>query len=409
MTWSPTATVTIAGVDFTGDTIGTVTIRRGRDDVYSDPVAGYAVVTLIDTDGTGFDIDPAVQLRVTLDDSTGSPVALFTGNVTDIERTLYNPGIVGDPASITTLTAVGPLAKLFRRQVLAAGRPAEEDADRIRAALEEGLSLTWEELPQDTWDDFDPAVTWAGIDPGFDPDLIADGLFDLIALPAQDGGYSAFDVVSAASASAQGIIYETGTGLVGWDNADSRGDDPDYTDITAGLIRADGLRTSTSLSDIVNVVEVIYDGAGEEFRDDASVVTFGRYDRRIETLLANQAAALRYGEDYLRRHSFPLVNLDAVTIRVDGLEDPQADELLAIDINTPVFLEGLPDTVRVTNLPGFVEGLTWRIDAYRAELQLTVSDAALSVGDIRWSQLPATLTWDDLPATLTWQDWRTSL
>ena len=409
MTWTPATTVTIEGVDFTGDTVGQVTIRRGRDTVYADPVAGYAVINLIDKDGTGFDIDPAVTVTVTVQDSAAAEIALFTGQVTDIDRSLYSPGLAGDPASITTLTAVGPLARLSRRQVLAAGRAPEEDADRIRAALEEGLSLTWEELPQDTWDDFDPTTTWATIDPGFDPDLIASGLFDLIALPAQEGGYSAFDVISQASASAQGVIYETGTGFVGWDNADSRGDDPTYTNIPGAIINAQNLQSSTSLSDIVNRVEVVYDGQVEEFRDDTSIVTFGRYDRRIETLLADQTAANRYGEDYLLRHAFPLINLSTVSVRLDGLDDADADDLLAIDINTPVFLEGLPDTLRVTNLPGFVEGLTWSIDAHRAQLTLSVSDAALSVGDIRWSQLPAALTWDDLPATLTWQDWRTTL
>ena len=409
MAWSPDTTVTIEGVDFTGDTVGQVTIRRGRDTVYADPVAGYAVINLIDKDGSGFEIDPAVTVTVTIKDSTAGDVALFTGQVTDIERSLYTAGLIGDPASITTLTAVGPLARLSRRQVLAAGRPAEEDADRIRAALAEGLSLTWEELPQDTWDDFDPTTTWATIDPGFDPDLIAPGLFDLIALDPQDGGYSAYQVVSAASASAQGVIYETGTGLVGWDNADSRGDDPTYTNVPASIINAQGLLSSTSLSDIVNRVEVVYDSQVEEFRDDTSIVTFGRYDRRIETLLANQAAALRYGEDYLLRHAFPLINLSTVSMRLDGLDDADADQLLAIDINTPVFLQSLPDTLRVNELPGFVEGLTWNIDAHRAQLILSVSDAALSVGDIRWSQLPAALTWNDLPATLTWQDWRTTL
>lgn len=409
MTWTPDTTVTIEGVDFTGDTVGEVTIRRGRDNVYADPVAGYAVINLIDKDGTGFDIDPAVTVTVSIKDSAAAEVALFTGQVTDINRSLYSAGLAGDPASITTLSAVGPLALLSRRQVLPSGRSAEEDADRIRAALEEGLSRTWEELPQATWDDFDPTTTWADLDPSFDPTLIASGLFDLIALPAQEGGYTAFDVVSQASASAQGVIYETGTGLVGWDNADSRGDDPTYTNIAGTLINAQGLETSTSLSDIVNRVEVVYDGQVEEFRDDTSIVTFGRYDRRIETLLANQTAANRYGEDYLRRHAFPLINLSSVSVRIDGLADADADDLLGIDINTPVFLEGLPDTLRVTNLPGFVEGLTWNIDAHRAQLTLNVSDAALSVGDIRWSQLPAALTWNDLPATLTWQDWRTTL
>jgi len=404
--WEPSTSVSIAGTDFTGDTVGTVSITRGRDNVYADPTAGFATVRLIDKTGVGFDIDPTSDLVVTLDDSGGNPVILFTGTVTDIDRELYDPGLRGSPASITSVTAVGPLARVSRRQTLTGGRPAELDGERIIAALEESLGVTWEELPYPTWDSIPASVTWATISPGFDPDLIDPGLFELVALDPQDGGYQALSVALDASRSGQGILYETADGYIAWANADERATATNYLDIPRTLLTASDVRTFTSLSDIVNVVEVTYDGGSEEARDDTSIPVYRRWDRRIETLLANQSDAAQYAADYVRRHSYPTVNLDKVTIRVDGLPDTTADDLLALDVNSPVTLRDLPATFRVADLPGFVEGIGWRIDAHRAQLELTVSDANLSTGDLRWTQIDPAETWADLDAMLEWQDWR---
>jgi len=405
-TWTPDATVTINGVNYTGDTIGTVSINRGRDNVYADPTASFASVQLIDKTGVGITIDPAEQLVIDIDDSAGAPVRLFTGSVTDITKTLYDPGLRGLASAVVTVAAVGPLARLSRVQVLNAGRPAETDGDRIAAALEEGLGVTWEELPYTAWEDIPADLTWVTFSGGYDEDLIDPGLFDLIALPAQGGGHNALVVASDASRSGQGVLYETATGLVGWENADDRGTATNFYDIPSTLTIASQLATQTSLADIVNRVEVTYFGGVATESDAVSIPQFGRWERRIETLLVNEINAVQYASDYIRRHAFPAVNLEQVTVRLDGQPDALADELLALDLNSPVNLQDVPATFGEPFLPGFVEGLTWRIDAHRAELQLLVSDANLSTGDLRWSQIGSTVTWADLSTTLTWQDWR---
>jgi hypothetical protein len=404
MTWAPVTTVSIAGDDYTGDTVGTVTFTRGRTDVYSEPVAGYATVNLLDKDGSGIPVDLTAQLEVAVEDSTGTDIPLFTGLITDVTRQLYDPGIGSTPAAVVTITAVGPLARMARRQVFPAGRPAETDAERITAAILGGLGTAWEETGG-TWADQPADRTWGGFDP-IDTDLIAPSLFDLGALPAQDGGTAAYAVASQASLSAEGILYENGEGQVGWDNADSRGESVDYTVIPHTLLRADGISTITSLSDIVNRLELVYDGGVVQVDEPDSIVQFGRYDRRIDTILADLSAAESRADRFLDRHAFPLANLEDVTLRLDGLPLGDVDDLLAIDINTPVVLTGLPDTLEFTQLPGFVEGITVNLDPYRYEVTLSVSDAQLSVGAIRWSQVPGTLTWADVPATLTWQDAR---
>jgi hypothetical protein len=404
MVWTPTTTVTIEGVDFTGDTVGTVRIVRGRTNVYEEVPPGYAVVELVDVTGTGFDVDPATILEIAIADSTSTPVLKFTGRVTDIDRTLYSSGLVGDPASITRLTAVGPLAKAARRQAYPGGRPAEQDADRVAAFLIGGLGQTWEEYQGSTW--ADAVGTWATVDPGIDPALIDAGIYDLAVLDPQDGGYQALTGAAEASFSGAGIIYETGTGYVGWYNAQSRGLSPTYTIIPGDWITASSVATSTSLSDLANRVDVVYSAGSVVATDPTSVSTYGVYERRLTTQLANIGNAQTRAVEFVERHAYPLVNLDRVTVRIDGLDDADADALLAIDVNTPVYLTGLPDTLRVTDLPGFVEGIQLDVDAYRANLTLMVSDAQLSIGSMRWEQVPATLIYQDVSGSLQWQNAR---
>lgn len=405
MTYQPITTVSIDDLDYTGDTVGTVTITRGRETVYADPVAGYATVQLIDKVGASLDLKLGTRLEVSVADSTSSDVMLFTGLVTDIDRQIYDPGIHNLPAAVTSVTAVGPLARMARRQVFTAGRPLETDGERILAAVTGSLASTWEQTAG-TWDTVATSTTtWETFDP-IDETLIAPGLFDLGTLAAQDGGYNAYEIASVASFSGEGVLYETADGQVGWDNADSRGIDPDYLDIDSALIRADGITTDTSLSDLVNRVEVLFATGVATAEEPDSIVMFGRYDRRIDTQLANLSNAQARADKFIDRHAFPLDNLNRVTIRVDGLPDVTADALLDLEVNSPVQLVDLPDTLGVTSLPGFVEGITYKLDPFRLEMTLNVSDAQLSVGDSRWSQVPASLQWDQVDATLAWEDAR---
>ena len=74
--WAPEPSIRINGVDFTGDTVGTITIRRGRDSVYVEPSSSYADITL-----RSFDTAPPIQVgdRLTVRpalDQRGKPLAI---------------------------------------------------------------------------------------------------------------------------------------------------------------------------------------------------------------------------------------------------------------------------------------------------------------------------------------------
>jgi hypothetical protein len=146
MSWTPQVTVTIGGTDFTGSTLETVRVTRGRTEVYEEPRAGYVICELIDLEGTGLGIQPLQSMSVSIKNSIGTPVPVFAGQVSDTASVLYDTGFEsGTPGAIVTVIAVGPFARLNRRAVAAAGLPQQGDGDRVAELLEEGLAATWEE------------------------------------------------------------------------------------------------------------------------------------------------------------------------------------------------------------------------------------------------------------------------
>ena len=405
MTWAPYPTVTVDGVDFTGDAVGSLTITRGRDTVYLDPPASYARIQLLDLTGFGLDVNITRELKVRILDSANQPVTVFRGYITDVSADLYDAGLGPNrPAAIYSIYAVGPLARLGRRTVLAAGRPAETDGDRIAAAINDGLSTTWEEAAG-TWNMIDNDVTWETFDPDFDPTLIDPGVFDLVALDPSDIGYTALEVATAASNSGEGLLYETLNGFVGWANADARGSAGPATVIPADAILAFGVRSNSSVGDLANRVIVEYDGGSEGAQDDTSIETFTLFERRLSTLLANQSSAAARADTYVERHAYPAVNLGEIAIRLDAITDDNLrDDLIQVYSGSPVTLPDLPTTIGIRRLDGFVEGTSLRLDRLTAELRLNISDAALSRFAVRWTGVGPTIRWQDVSATLQWQD-----
>lgn len=408
MTWAPLPTVTVAGVDFTDDTVGQVTITRGRDNVYADPATSYARIQIVDLTGAGLDLAILRQVTVKVKDSASADVTVFRGEIVNVSADLYDPGIGSNTeAAIYNVFAVGPLARLARRTVLAGGRPAETDGERVAAAVSAGLARAWEEVGG-SWSAQDATATWATFDPDYDPALIDSGVFDITALSATDGGYSALEVATNASNSGDGLLYETLDGRVGWANADARGLAGTPVVVPASAIIAAGTRSTSDAADLTNRVTVEYDGGAVTSEDSDSFLTYGVWERIITTQLVDVGNAEDRADNYVARHSYPTVNLGAITIRLDAVtDDAVRDDLLEVYSGSPIYLETLPVTIGMADLTGFVEGTTMTLDRFRAELRLNVSDALLSSGPVRWSGVAPTIAWEDVSATIDWENART--
>ena len=172
-------------------------------------------------------------------------------------------------------------------------------------------------------------------------------------------------------------------------------------------ILASGIQTTSQAADIVNRVAVEYDAGAAIYSSSESILAYGVQAARFTTNLDAQADAEAWALDYLEDHQGPTVNVGQVTMRLDLItDDSLRDDLIGLDVNAPVFLEELPATLAIASLPAFVEGLSWDIGADQATLSLFVSDAALSIGSIRWNLVPQTLTWNAVDATLTWDNAR---
>ena len=256
MVYLPNPTVKINGQDYTDVSVGQITISRGRDTVYAQPNAAAATVELIDVGAfTRFSVGADIEISMLFPAIEWDLLADSWGAVGDEWELIFGPlipgfikpvftGTVSDwsadavaaqdaPVMRYSVQAVGPLATLNRRGIFFDGRVAENDGERVEAILTAALGS---------------AVV--------DPTIIDDGVFDLAALEADDAGYGALELLRESAASAQGVVFETPDGRVGYENADRRFTEADFLQIPFGQVQVGGLSVSSALGDVTNVVTV---------------------------------------------------------------------------------------------------------------------------------------------------------
>jgi len=398
-------TVTINGVDYTGQTLGSVRVVRGRENIDTVTRAGYCLAELIDETGQGFPLDVTDTVRITIDNTTG-PVALFTGTISDITTRIY--AIRTGTRAIWQVLASGPLALANRRQILTGGTGVERDGDLVLQALEAGLYQTWEEFQGTTWAAAGD-VTWATVDPGFDGSLVeTPGEYDIAALDPADDGYNALSLISRVAVSVGGSLFETGDGNVGYLSAYGRSEKAaaGYTELPVSDIRADNLQAAKSAADLVNRLEVKFAGGAVELEDITSISRYGIRASGIETLLADQSNAEDRGADLLFDLAIPRYKLPTVEFALHTLPDADVDLLLGVDTETPVDLVALPATLGNLFQRAFVEGVQYDLGSDRRQVTYFLSDHQLSLRSERWRDVDPTLAWQDVSATLEWAEAR---
>jgi hypothetical protein len=378
--WKPEPAVLIGSQNFTGNTIGQITIRRGRDSVYVEPSASYASVNLISVSDP-LPLEIGQELTVTLNDVQDVRNTLFRGRISDIDVSV-TPGqslVAG-----YRLTAVGPLAGANRRQVLAAGRAVEKDGERAEAAIVAALGT---------------AIVAPGL---FDP-----GVYDLAALDAEDGGYSALSIAQESAASGGGVVYETRDGLIAYADADRRAAtlaNDDFTTISGNILDPSGMNASSSLSELANTVVLDWDGGTVQETVQESVDQFGLFVRRVSTILNEESDAEIRARDLAQNLSVPAFKADVFRLLLNNANPGLLDLLVRVEPNDGMSFTGLPAVIGFTRLDSFVEGVEWRIDPFTVELGLFASDERLSVGVVYWGRVTETLEWEDVDAGLEWQN-----
>ena len=305
----------------------------------------------------------------------------------------------------------GPLAQLNRRQVGGSNYAKEFDGTRILNILTDAFAEEWGDVaPTLKWTDVPIGTTWANYDAV--NNALIDNLITNIDVPGgyelmaySSGASDAYTLAVNAANSGRGVLWEGGDGDLHYDDYFARSSATPFT-LTADDILALGLRTAAQWGEIVNDANVEYRAGTENARDEQSVILYGQLSGNRVTQLHNAADALSQAQDFIASRAYPRMYPEQITIPLHSptVTDATRDALAAVYNGLRINTSALP-AVFGTTFDGFVEGYTWNLTRYTAELALTCSAYSETYSSIIWYQIPTTTTWAGYtPSTTEWQD-----
>jgi hypothetical protein len=383
----------------------------GRNDVTEQPQPGFASIQLWTDADDPLDVSLSQPVEIEINKGTSGTQQIFYGTISDIDITLAAYGSQGSIA-VYSITAIGPLAQLNRRLVGGTNFAKEFDGTRVLNILTEAFLTSWDDLsPSLTWENLPTDVTWQTYDAvgvGLVDNLITNvdvpGQYELEAY--SDGETDAYVLATQAANSGRGVLWECGCGELHYDDYLARSTATPLV-LTADDLLAQGLRTAAQWGEIVNDATVTYKNNGEaKARDDNSVTLYGQLSGTRFTQLENAADALDQAQDFIFQRAFPRMYPQELTIPLHSptVSDATRDELAAVYNGLRISTAALP-AVFGTIFDGFVEGYTWNLTRYTADLALTCSAYSETYSSIIWYQLPPTLTWAGYtPIDEEWQE-----
>jgi hypothetical protein len=405
--FNPVWRLKINSVDYTNLILANLTITSGRTDIYTQAVAGYANLTLINLDESllNFAINQTVSIE--LQDSTATYVPIFGGTITDIEFSISEIGSVGFSQSYT-ITALGALARLpkalFLDNLAEAG-----DGDQIYEVLRTVLLAQWQAVPAAlTWATYDPTTQWQDAENTGLGQIDRPGNYTLIARTAE-----AIDIYTLASniaLSGLGILYENSLGQISYDDSTHRTtylSVNGYTDLSAAEARAAGLMITTRSGDVRNVIDIKYGTSFSQSyktEDLDSIALYGSLGQVFNTFLKNTADAEDQAEFYLELRANPQPVFNSITYDLTNslVDDADRDALISVFMGLPVNITALPLNMNSGQFQGFVEGWTFQASYNQVGITLFVSPLAFSLQAMRWQSVPAPETWNSVSNTLDW-------
>ena len=404
--WTPEWSISINGTgDVTGITLANLTITSGRTDIYSQPVAGYCSVEIINLNLATLDIDVNDSVIIKVKDSTGTFVNLFGGDVTDVETSVQTAGLGGVTESIR-ITALGALSKLPKTLTTGVLSKAY-DGDQIYTILSELLFNQWNEVPAaETWAAYDPTTTWANAENSGLGEIDRAGDYELAA--RSSSVTDVYSLVSALATSGLGYLYEDSSGRIGYADSTHRSQylsTYGYVDLNAGEALTSNLSIARRLGDIRNKVTITYkNGAQVTAEDAASIAVYGSQAQNIQTSIENAADAEDQADFYLAIRAYPQDEFKSITYQLGSpnIDNSDRDALLEVFMGLALNITNLPANLLGGSFQGFVEGWTFRAGYNSLEITLNLSPIAYSLQAFRWNNVPAVETWNTISPTLDW-------
>jgi hypothetical protein len=406
--WTPEWQLTInGGGDYTNLTLSNLTITSGRQDIYSQPYAGYCNVEIINLDLSPIEIDINDQINIKVKDSTGTYVNVFGGYVSDIdvEVTQASSTAISERIRVIALGALSKLPKTLTEGVLS----KDFDGDQIYAILSEALFDTWNEVPAaETWAGYNATTTWENAENSGLGEIDQPGDYELTSRSSSTTDI--YSLVSSLATSGLGYLYEDSQGRIGYADSTHRSEylaANGYVDLTGNHALSRGIRTAKRSGDVRNNVTITYKANAQESASDAeSIGIYGQQAYEITTSLEHDYDALSQAEFYLALRSFPEAQFKSITFPLSSpeIDDTDRDALLNVFMGLALNITDLPSNITNGQFQGFVEGWTFSAGYNALYLTLTVSPTAYSLQSTRWNGVSAAETWNTLSPTLEWID-----
>jgi hypothetical protein len=405
--WNPVWRVIVDGVTYTNLTLSNLTITSGRTDIYSQPVAGYCQLGILNFDQTAIAMEINDGVTIEVKDSTNTYVPIFGGTITDLAVSINSLGSTdyNQRIEITALGALSKLPKSITTGVLA----KDQDGDQMYELLSTLLFAQWNQVPAaTTWNTFDPTVEWEeALNTGLG-EIDRPGDYELDARDSNPSDY--YTIASQIALSGLGYLYEDPQGRIGYADSTHRTQyftNNGYVDLSANDALGAGFRTITRSGDIRNKVTIRYKKNQNQSYTDSDVASIGLYGELgevINTTLDKASDAEDQAEFYLALRAYPQAVFDSITYQLVSpeLSDTDRDALINVFIGLPLNIVDLPPNISNGEFQGFVEGWTFRAGYNTLELTLTISPLAYSLQAFRWTSVPAVETWNTINPTLDW-------
>jgi hypothetical protein len=379
MTWNPNCTVTVDGVDYSSKTINSVSVTYGRTSYWEQARTGYSTVEIVNWDDTDYSFEINDSVVITVDNASAVARTVFTGKVTNIASRMVAVGAVEEVAVIT-LTAVGPFAAMSRKIIGTSAYPKELDSARMsRIFTAAGVTVDVVDTP---------------------------GIYEFTDHPATP--LDAYASAAKYASMANGYIYETADGEVGFANESRRTIDvtaSGYMEIPEDYILWRSVSSNKSLGDILNEIRLSYKANGVVTASDAtSQGLYGLLGAQINTELHNLSEAQELADKYVALRRVPRLNMSAFTIQLDSpnVSSADLDDLLQMTMGKAIEINNLPVPLIPTNYYGFVEGWILQVSRNQAVISLTTSESSYSIQPTRWQDVSASLAWNAVGATVQW-------
>jgi hypothetical protein len=407
--WSPIWLVEIDGVEYTDAVLANLTIRSGRTNIYEQAQAGYVNLQLIDVNQTAIPVNINSTITVEIQDTSGTFVPIFGGNVVDIGLEVRDVGstMFTQTYSITALGALARLPKVIFTDSVA----RDFDGDQIYEVLQTVLFNTWAQVaPLVTWATYTPAgTTWANAENNGLGEIDRPGNYDLAARGAGQDPIDVYSLVSALATSGLGYLYEDAQGRIGYADSTHRTQyltANGYVDLDGNHARAAGLRIETRVGDVRNAITIKYGATSSSdvsASNAESIALYGNLAQVITTTLHDATDANNQAAFYLslRANPQPIFSEISFDLTNPEIDDSDRDNLINVFMGESISINNLPANMG-SIFQGFVEGWSFQAAYNRLSISLILSPTAYSLQALPWADISNSFTWSGVSPTLDW-------